>query len=203
MSRETDHNGKSKDEQLGLFRVDDRGKKLTTNQGLKMAEDEFSLKAGERGPTLMEDFHFREKMTHFDHERIPERVVHARGFAAHGEFQVYESLKTYTKAKFLQDPAAKTPVFVRFSTVVGSRGSAETVRDVRGFATKFYTEEGNYDLVGNNIPVFLFKMRLNFQISYTQLNLSLIMKFLKLLLPTILSGILLPIIRRRHIWSCG
>ncbi|MCV9885527.1 catalase [Metabacillus halosaccharovorans] len=155
-------NENNKDEQLEQFRVRDEGKKLTTNQGLKVSEDEFSLKAGERGPTLMEDFHFREKMTHFDHERIPERIVHARGFAAHGEFEVYESMKKYTKAKFLQDPAVKTPVFVRFSTVAGSRGSAETVRDVRGFATKFYTEEGNYDLVGNNIPVFFIQDAIKF-----------------------------------------
>lgn len=155
-------NGNSKDEQLEQFRVDDAGKDMTTNQGLKVSEDEFSLKAGERGPTLMEDFHFREKMTHFDHERIPERIVHARGFAAHGEFEVYESMKEYTKAKFLQDPAVKTPVFVRFSTVAGSRGSAETVRDARGFATKFYTEEGNYDLVGNNIPVFFIQDAIKF-----------------------------------------
>lgn len=126
-----------KDEQLEIFRVHDKGEKLTTNQGLKVSEDEFSLKAGVRGPTLMEDFHFREKMTHFDHERIPERVVHARGYAAHGEFQVYESMKQYTRAKFLQDPTVKTPVFVRFSTVVGNRGSSDTFRDVRGFATKF------------------------------------------------------------------
>lgn len=162
MSDERNVDKNSKDKQLELFRVDDKGKKLTTNQGLKMAEDEFSLKAGERGPTLMEDFYFREKMTHFDHERIPERVVHARGFAAHGEFQVYENMKKYTKAKFLQDPAQKTPVFVRFSTVVGSRGSAETVRDVRGFATKFYTEEGNYDLVANNMPVFFIQDGIKF-----------------------------------------
>ncbi|MCJ7840944.1 catalase [Lederbergia sp. NSJ-179] len=162
MSDERKINENSKDEQLELFRVVDKGKKLTTNQGLKMAEDEFSLKAGERGPTLMEDFHFREKMTHFDHERIPERVVHARGFAAHGEFQVYESMRKYTKAKFLQNPAVKTPVFVRFSTVVGSRGSAETVRDVRGLATKFYTEEGVYDLVANNIPVFFIQDGIKF-----------------------------------------
>ncbi|MBO1912740.1 catalase, partial [Microvirga sp. 3-52] len=128
----------------------DKGKRMTTNQGLKVSEDENSLKAGVRGPTLIEDFHFREKMTHFDHERIPERVVHARGFAVHGEFELYESMKEYTKAKFLQVPGTKTPTFTRFSTVVGSRGSADTVRDVRGFATKFYTEEGNYDLVGNN-----------------------------------------------------
>ncbi|MCA1055631.1 catalase [Rossellomorea aquimaris] len=155
-------NGKTKDEQLEEYRVDDSGKHLTTNQGLKVSEDEFSLKAGERGPTLMEDFHFREKMTHFDHERIPERIVHARGFAAHGEFEVYESMEPYTKAAFLQDPAKKTPVFVRFSTVAGSRGSAETVRDARGFATKFYTEEGNYDLVGNNIPVFFIQDAIKF-----------------------------------------
>ncbi|CEG28568.1 catalase [Bacillus sp. B-jedd] len=151
-----------KQQQLDQFKVDDQGQKMTTNQGLRVSGDEFSLKAGDRGPTLMEDFHFREKMTHFDHERIPERVVHARGFAAHGEFQVYESMKEFTKAKFLQDPSVKTPVFVRFSTVAGSRGSAETVRDVRGFATKFYTEEGNYDLVGNNMPVFFIQDAIKF-----------------------------------------
>ena len=119
----------SKDQQLEQFTVDNDGKDLTTNHGLKVAEDEHSLKAGERGPTLMEDFHFREKMTHFDHERIPERIVHARGFGAHGYFQLYESMKDYSKAKFLQDPSVVTPVFVRFSTVAGS-GSADTVRDV-------------------------------------------------------------------------
>ena len=118
----------SKDQQLEQFTVDNDGKNLTTNQGLTVSEDEHSLKAGERGPTLMEDFHFREKMTHFDHERIPERIVHARGFGAHGYFQLYESMKDYTKAKFLQDPSVVTPVFVRFSTVAGSRGSADTVR---------------------------------------------------------------------------
>lgn len=143
-------------------RVDDSGKKMTTNQGTKVSEDEFSLKAGERGPTLMEDFHFREKMTHFDHERIPERAVHARGYAAHGEFELYESLEEYTKADFLTDTSKKTPVFVRFSTVAGSKGSSETVRDVRGFATKFYTQEGNFDLVGNNIPVFFIQDAIKF-----------------------------------------
>ncbi|MDM5314542.1 catalase [Fictibacillus sp. b24] len=162
MSDQNKVNGNSKDEQLEQFRTDDKGKKLTTNQGVKVAEDEFSLKAGERGPTLMEDFHFREKMTHFDHERIPERIVHARGFAAHGEFELYESLSDYTKADFLGNTSKKTPVFVRFSTVAGSRGSAETVRDARGFATKFYTEEGNYDLVGNNIPVFFIQDAIKF-----------------------------------------
>lgn len=155
-------NGHSKDQQLEQYRSDNRGKKMTTNQGLRVSEDEHSLKAGVRGPTLMEDFHFREKMTHFDHERIPERVVHARGFGAHGYFQVYEPMTEYTKAKFLQDPSVKTPVFVRFSTVAGSRGSGDTVRDVRGFATKFYTEEGNYDLVGNNIPVFFIQDAIKF-----------------------------------------
>jgi catalase len=151
-----------KQEQLDAYRVKDKGKKLTTNQGLKVENDEISLKAGERGPTLMEDFHFREKMTHFDHERIPERVVHARGYSAHGYFQVYESMRPYTKAKFLQDPSKKTPVFVRFSTVVGSRGSADTVRDVRGFSTKFYTEEGVYDLVANNFPIFFIQDGIKF-----------------------------------------
>ncbi|KAA6473005.1 catalase [Bacillus swezeyi] len=155
-------NEHSKDQQLEHYRSDNRGKKMTTNQGLRVSEDEHSLKAGVRGPTLMEDFHFREKMTHFDHERIPERVVHARGFGAHGYFQVYEPMTEYTKAKFLQDPSVKTPVFVRFSTVAGSRGSGDTVRDVRGFATKFYTEEGNYDLVGNNIPVFFIQDAIKF-----------------------------------------
>lgn len=149
--------------QLENFSIDNEKKApLTTNQGLKVSEDEFSLKAGLRGPTLMEDFHFREKMTHFDHERIPERVVHARGVGAHGIFQLYESLVEYTKAEFLTDTAKTTPVFVRFSTVQGSRGSADTVRDVRGFATKFYTDEGNFDLVGNNMPVFFIQDAIKF-----------------------------------------
>ena len=155
-------NKQNKQEQLESFRVNHDGQKLTTNQATPVANTDDSLKVGARGPTLMEDFHFREKLTHFDHERIPERVVHARGFAAHGFFQVYESVAEYTKAKFLQDPAVKTPVFVRFSTVVGSRGSADTVRDVRGFATKFYTEDGNYDLVANNIPVFFIQDAIKF-----------------------------------------
>lgn len=135
---------------------------LTTNQGLRIQDDQNSLKAGERGPSLLEDFILREKITHFDHERIPERVVHARGSAAHGFFQVYKSLATYTRAKFLQDPAKKTPVFVRFSTVAGSRGSSDLARDVRGFAVKFYTEEGNFDLVGNNMPVFFIQDAIKF-----------------------------------------
>ncbi len=154
--------GTSKVEQLAQHTVDNDGQKLTTNHGLHVAEDEHSLKAGVRGPTLMEDFHFREKMTHFDHERIPERIVHARGFGAHGYFQVYKPMAELTEAGFLQDPSAKTPVFVRFSTVAGSRGSADTVRDVRGFAVKFYTEEGNFDLVGNNMPVFFIQDAMKF-----------------------------------------
>lgn len=153
----------SKDEQLKRFTINNENESpLTTNQGLKMTEDEFSLKAGLRGPTLMEDFHFREKMTHFDHERIPERIVHARGVGAHGIFQLYESLEDYTKANFLTDTSKITPVFVRFSTVQGSKGSADTVRDVRGFATKFYTDEGNFDLVGNNMPVFFIQDAIKF-----------------------------------------
>jgi catalase len=135
---------------------------FTTNQGLLIPDNHNSLKAGVRGPTLLEDFILREKITHFDHERIPERVVHARGSAAHGYFRVYQSMSQFTCADFLQDPGAKTPVFVRFSTVAGGAGSADTVRDVRGFAVKFYTREGNYDLVGNNIPVFFIQDAIKF-----------------------------------------
>src|ERR1700748_1730600 len=135
---------------------------MTTDQGLKINDDQNSLKSGERGGTLLEDFILREKITHFDHERIPERIVHARGTAAHGYFQVYKPLAQYTKAGFLNDPALKTPVFVRFSTVAGSRGSTDLARDVRGFSVKFYTEEGNYDLVGNNMPVFFIQDAVKF-----------------------------------------
>ncbi|MEO6260607.1 MAG: catalase, partial [Thermoanaerobaculia bacterium] len=136
---------------------------LTSNQGLRIEDNQNSLRAGDRGPSLLEDFHLREKITHFDHERIPERIVHARGSGAHGVFQVYDaSLKKYTKAGFLTDPSRETPVFVRFSTVAGSRGSSDLARDVRGFATKFYTEEGNFDLVGNNMPVFFIQDAMKF-----------------------------------------
>ena len=135
---------------------------LTTNQGLQIPDNHNSLKAGLRGPTLLEDFILREKITNFDHERIPERVVHARGSGAHGYFKVYKPMVQYTSAGFLQDPSVETPVFVRFSTVAGSQGSADTVRDVRGFAVKFYTSEGNYDLVGNNIPVFFIQDAIKF-----------------------------------------
>ncbi len=158
---EAQRDGK-KNEDLDAFRENPDGQYLTTNQGLRINHTDDSLKAGERGPTLLEDFHFREKIMHFDHERIPERVVHARGAAAHGIFQLYEPLTELTKAGFLNDPARETPVFVRFSTVVGSRGSADTARDVRGFATKFYTEEGIFDLVGNNIPIFFIQDAIKF-----------------------------------------
>ena len=138
------------------------GEFMTTNTGLKINDDQNSLKAGERGATLLEDFILREKITHFDHERIPERVVHARGSAAHGVFKVYESFAEHTKAKFLTDTSLETPVFVRFSTVAGSRGSSDLARDVRGFAVRFYTQEGNFDLVGNNMPVFFIQDAIKF-----------------------------------------
>ncbi|GAA4216813.1 catalase [Actinocatenispora rupis] len=138
------------------------GTRLTTQQGVRVDHTDDSLSAGARGPTLMEDFHAREKITHFDHERIPERVVHARGAGAYGYFEPYRSMAEYTTADFLAEPGRRTPVFVRFSTVAGSRGSADTVRDVRGFATKFYTRAGNYDLVGNNMPVFFIQDGIKF-----------------------------------------
>lgn len=135
---------------------------LTTNQGVRINDNQNSLKDGERGPTLLEDFILREKITHFDHERIPERIVHARGSGAHGKFQVYKSMSKVTRAGFLQDPTVETPVFVRFSTVAGSRGSTDLARDVRGFAVKFYTDEGIFDLVGNNMPVFFIQDSIKF-----------------------------------------
>ncbi len=138
------------------------GQMISTNQGLLINDNQNSLKAGERGATLLEDFILREKITHFDHERIPERIVHARGSAAHGIFELYKPIAQYTKAKFLNDISKPTPVFVRFSTVAGSRGSSDLSRDVRGFSVKFYTEEGNYDLVGNNMPVFFIQDAIKF-----------------------------------------
>ena len=149
-------------EQLQEFTNDDDGQFMTTNTGLKINDDQNSLKAGERGPSLLEDFLLREKITHFDHERIPERVVHARGTAAHGIFKVYKEMSKFTKAGFLNDVNRETPVFVRFSTVAGSRGSSDLARDVRGFAVRFYTEEGNFDLVGNNMPVFFIQDAIKF-----------------------------------------
>ncbi|MHB1075358.1 catalase [Thiobacillus sp.] len=142
--------------------TDQRDLTLTTNQGVAIADDQNSLTAGERGPTLLEDFVLREKITHFDHERIPERIVHARGSGAHGYFQAYRDLGDLTCAAFLRDPEVQTPVFVRFSTVAGGAGSVDLPRDVRGFAVKFYTQEGNFDLVGNNIPVFFIQDAMKF-----------------------------------------
>src|ERR1700744_147781 len=138
------------------------GQFMTTDHGLPISDDQNSLKAGDRGPTLLEDFILREKITHFDHERIPERVVHARGSGAHGVFKLYKPLAEYTKAGFLNDTETETPVFVRFSTVAGSRGSTDLARDVRGFAVKFYTQAGNFDLVGNNMPVFFIQDAIKF-----------------------------------------
>ena len=147
---------------LDRVRVDSSKRALTTNQGVPVADNQHSLKAGLRGPTLLEDFILREKITHFDHERIPERIVHARGSAAHGFFECYEPLSQYTRASLFAEAGKQTPVFVRFSTVLGERGSTDTARDVRGFAVKFYTDEGNWDLVGNNIPVFFIQDAMKF-----------------------------------------
>lgn len=138
------------------------GQFMTTDQGVRINDDQNSLKAGERGSTLLEDFILREKITHFDHERIPERIVHARGSAAHGVFELFKPMGKFSKAAFLNDTSIKTPVFVRFSTVAGSRGSTDLARDVRGFAVKFYTQEGNFDLVGNNMPVFFIQDAMKF-----------------------------------------
>ena len=147
---------------LDRVRVDSSAQALTTNQGVKVADNQNSLKAGLRGPALLEDFILREKITHFDHERIPERIVHARGSGAHGFFEAYEALTDVTVAAPFQEQGKITPVFVRFSTVAGERGSKDTARDVRGFAVKFYTDEGNWDLVGNNMPVFFIQDAIKF-----------------------------------------
>ena len=147
---------------LDRVRVDSSGRMLTTNQGVAIADNQNSLKLGVRGPALLEDFILREKITHFDHERIPERIVHARGSAAHGYFECYAPFTQYTKAAPFKEAGKVTPVFVRFSTVAGERGSKDTARDVRGFAIKFYTDEGNWDLVGNNMPVFFIQDAIKF-----------------------------------------
>ncbi|TDJ78363.1 catalase HPII [Pseudomonas putida] len=155
-------NTNAKLQSLEDVRSDPTGQALRTNQGVRIADNQNTLKAGARGPSLLEDFIMREKITHFDHERIPERIVHARGTGAHGYFQSYGCHAELSKAGFLQDPEKITPVFVRFSTVQGPRGSGDTVRDVRGFAVKFYTDEGNFDLVGNNMPVFFIQDAIKF-----------------------------------------
>jgi len=135
---------------------------LTTQQGTPVSDDQNSLRVGSRGPTTLEDFHLREKIFHFDHERIPERVVHARGFGAHGFFENYQPLSEITSADLFQRAGEKTPAFVRFSTVAGNKGSADLARDVRGFAVKLYTRQGNWDIVGNNIPVFFIQDAIKF-----------------------------------------
>ena len=152
----------SKDKQLQNYEVDYQKKPLTTRQGLKVNDTNNSLKSGERGATLLEDFLLREKIHNFDHERIPERIVHARGSGAHGYFELYESIEEYSKAGIFTDTSRKTPVFVRFSTVAGSKGSTDLARDVRGFAVKFYTDEGTWDLVGNNMPIFFIQDAMKF-----------------------------------------
>ena len=149
-------------ESLDRVRVDSGGQRLTTNMGIAVSDNQNSLKAGLRGPTLLEDFVLREKITHFDHERIPERIVHARGSAAHGFFECYRSLEAITRAAPFAEAGKRTPVFVRFSTVAGERGSFDLARDVRGFAVKLYTDEGNWDIVGNNIPVFFIQDAMKF-----------------------------------------
>ncbi len=158
----SEKNKNLKTEQLKESMVDNVDKALTSRQGLKINDTNNSLKAGERGPTLLEDFLLREKIHSFDHERIPERIVHARGSAAHGYFELYESIEEFSKAEIFNNTTKKTPVFTRFSTVAGSKGSTDLARDVRGFAVKFYTEQGTWDLVGNNMPVFFIQDAMKF-----------------------------------------
>ncbi len=162
IKRSREKSATKKIEELTPDISDMAGTTLTSNQGLAVNDDNNTLKAGERGPSLLEDFLMREKITHFDHERIPERAVHARGVAAHGYFQSFAPVPHLTKAGFLNDPSRQTPVFLRFSTVAGSRGSSDLARDVRGFSIKFYTDEGIFDMVGNNIPVFFIQDAIKF-----------------------------------------
>lgn len=163
---------------------------LTTQQGGPIADDQNSLKAGARGPTLMEDHILREKLFHFDHERIPERVVYARGFGAHGYFETTDTLEDITCADIFQRKGERTPAFVRFSTVAGSKGSADLARDVRGFAVKLYTKEGNWDIVGNNIPVFFIQDAIKFPDLVHSVKEERIVVFHRHNRPTIISGIL-------------
>ncbi|HEY4543186.1 MAG TPA: catalase, partial [Tissierellaceae bacterium] len=149
-------------DQMKNYHENSKEKNITTNQGVNVSEDNFTLRASDRGPSLLQDFHFQEKLRHFDRERIPERVVHARGTGAHGIFEVENSMKDYTSAKFLQEKGSITPVFIRFSTVQGFRGSPDTVRDARGMAIKFYTEDGNYDIPGISFPVFFIQDAIKF-----------------------------------------
>lgn len=148
--------------QLEAHYTDEKGKSMTTNEGVRVAHDTETLKAGQRGPSLLQDFHHQEKMQHFDRERIPERVVHARGVGAHGTFTVTNDMSAYTSADFLRGEGKETPVFLRFSTVQGSKGSADTVRDPHGFAVKFYTQEGNFDIPGLTHAVFFIQDAIKF-----------------------------------------
>ena len=161
-SMKTPKNTSDKTDDIEPFRADAKNMGLTTDKGVKIANNQSTLSVGARGPKLLEDFHFQEKLAHFDRERIPERVVHARGSGAHGYFKAYKSLSKITKAHFLNDTGASTPVFVRISTVQGFRGSPDTVRDIRGFSVKMYTQEGNFDLVGNDTPVFFIQDAIKF-----------------------------------------
>src|SRR5690625_2973115 len=145
----------AKQEQLDQYRIQNAGKPMTTSEGRKISNDQDQLKVGTRGPSLREDRDYLEKMTHFVKEEIPERIVHPRGYGAHGEFECYKSMKHVTKACFLQEPGQKTPVFNRFSTVQGRKGSKDTARDMRCWGAKFYTEKGNYDLTTINNPVLI------------------------------------------------
>lgn len=158
------NNLNKKQEQLDKFKRQNTGpgKKMTRDSGVKVSNDSESLRAGRRGPLLLQDFHFYQKQSRFNRERIPEKVVHARGFGIHGEFELTKSLSKYTVAKFLQEPGTKTPVFTRFSTFVGSKGSKDTAVDIRGFATKFYTQEGNYDMLALQFPVFILNDAMKF-----------------------------------------
>jgi catalase len=162
--KESDGNGESEVAAGGELHQTAGGQHpaLTTNQGVALSDNQNSLKANPRGPALLEDFILREKITHFDHERIPERIVHARATGAHGFFELTSSLKKYTTARILTEVGERTPVFTRISTVAGGAGSVDTPRDVRGFAVKFYTKEGNWDLVGNDIPVFFIQDAIKF-----------------------------------------
>ena len=175
---------------------------MTTAQGIPVADNQNSLRAYSRGPTLLEDFILREKITHFDHERIPERIVHARGSAAHGYFELTRPLSKFTTAKFLTEKG-RIPVFCRFSTVAGGAGSVDTPRDVRGFAVKFYTQEGNFDLVGNNLPVFAIQDAMKFPDFIHAVKMEPDRGFPQAAVRTTRSGISSRCRRRPCTWCCG
>lgn len=176
---------------------------LTTDQGIPVSNNQDSLKSGARGPTLLEDFVLREKIFHFDHERIPERIVHARGSGAHGYFELYKSLSTITSADLFQREGERTPVFARLSTVAGGAGSVDTVRDVRGFAVKFYTRTGNWDLVGNNVPVFFIQDAMKFPDLVHAVKMEADRGYPQAAAATIPSGIGHPSCQRAPTCCCG